>query len=360
MLLKSISIRNFRNIKEINYCPKENLNVILGDNAQGKTNLLEALYLPATGSSFRTAKNSDLIKYNENKLTIYSTYFYNSKLNKSLFEYQKDGKKVWKINNKKTYHNDKENLRIVVFTPDDLFLVKGSPDKRRYFIDFILRQISPEYRYNFSNYTKILKKRNQLLKSEKIHLRTFNIIEDIFIETAANVILARLNLINILDSLTTAIFKKINKSEIKLKYALSFPIENNRVNLSILKDKLKKQVKREKEKEKAVKRSLIGPHLDDIHIYLDNRMARLFASQGQQRNIVISLKIAEVYTIKKIFHFYPIFLLDEVLSELDDGKKGLLIDFLEAAEFQSFLTAVNYNGKENKNRVLVMKDGCLQ
>jgi DNA replication and repair protein RecF len=361
LIINKIYIRNFRNIKEIEYEPYRKLNIFLGDNAQGKTNLLEAVFVLATGSSFRTKQNVNLIKHEENSFNIRSTYIFNKRLIKSRFDYYKCGNKTFEINNKRTNHNNKEHLRIVLFTPDDLYLIKGNPLKRRNFLDFTLKQISKEYAYKLNNYSKILKKRNLLFKNDQANSKIFKIVEDLFIENAAQLILARINFISIIDNLALSIFKQINNENnfIKMKYALSFPINSDKINSGVIKDKLNEQVKVKREKEINHKRSLIGPHLDDVHIYIDNRMARLFASQGQQRNIIISLKLAEIYTIKKLFGFYPVFLLDEVLSELDDNKQRLLMNYLINAEFQSFLTTVNLKHNIN-NQISIIKNGYLE
>jgi len=356
-------IKNFRNIKKIEYKPCSDLNIFIGDNAQGKTNILEAIFVLATGSSFRSNQNSNLIKYEEKKFTLKSIYQYEERLIRTALEYQVDGNKKFEINSKKVNHNNPDCLRVVLFTPDDLYLIKGTPLKRRNFLDFILKQVSKDYIATLDNYSKILKKRNFLLKNDKANSKTFYIVEDLFIENAARLILARINFINILDDTAWAVYKELNNkyNHLKIRYALSFPVNSDKINFDILKDKLKEQIKVKKEKEVVLKRSLVGPHLDDVYIYLDNKMARLFASQGQQRNIIISIKLAELYTMKKLLGFYPVFLLDEVLSELDDKKKILLIKYLIRADFQSFLTSVDLNKIGNINKkISTVNNGYLQ
>ncbi len=241
-------------------------------------------------------------------------------------------------------------------------MIKGSPGKRRQFLDFILGQIQSEYGYNLANYGKILKKRNFLLKREQSNTRSFKIIEEIFIENAARIILARINLISILDESSSSIYKEINQEgQLKIRYALSIPIDSGKINLEILKTALKKQIQEKTEQERRRKSTLVGPHLDDMHIYQDGRMARYFASQGQQRNIAVALKLAELYTFRKISSFYPVFLLDEVLSELDAQRRQLLLDHLQEAAFQSFLTSVYLNDIEyGQAAVSTVEKGKIQ
>jgi DNA replication and repair protein RecF len=357
--LRQVEARNFRNITQLDYHPGSGLNILLGDNAQGKTNILESIYVLSTGSSFRTGQDKNMIQYEKEAFILRGRYNYNDRDIESILSYSlKEGKR-FAVNSKKTTFNHSDRLRVVLFTPDDLYLIKGSPGKRRQFLDFVLGQIKNEYDYNLSNYVKILKKRNLLLKREQSNTRSFKIIEDIFIENAARVILARINLITILDESSSSIYKEIsNKGQLKTRYALSFPIDSGKINLDILKKALKKQIQEKTDQEIKRRSSLVGPHLDDMHIYQDGKLARYFASQGQQRNIAVALKLAELYTFKKISGFYPVFLLDEVLSELDAQKRQLLLDHLQEAEFQSFLTSVHLNDVEySQAAISVVENG---
>lgn len=362
MKLRQVEARDFRNIARLNYHPGAGLNILLGDNAQGKTNILESIYVLSTGSSFRTGQDKNMIAYEKEAFILRSRYDYNGRDFEAVLNYNLKVGKNFTLNSKKTNFNNNDRLRVVLFTPDDLYLIKGSPGKRRQFLDFILGQIKTEYDYNLSNYVKILKKRNLLLKREQSNTKSFKIIEDIFIENAARVILARINLITILDECSSLIYKEIsNEGQLKTRYALSFPIDSGKINLDILKTALKKQIQEKADQEIRRKSSLVGPHLDDIHIYQDGRMARYFASQGQQRNIAVTLKLAELYTFRKISGFHPVFLLDEVLSELDAQKRQLLLDHLQEAEFQSFLTSVHLNDIEySRAAVSVVQNGKIQ
>ncbi|MDD2510005.1 MAG: DNA replication and repair protein RecF [Syntrophomonas sp.] len=361
MKIKNFQIRDFRNLKKIEYHPSPGLNIFYGDNAQGKTNILEALFYLSTGISFRTNKEKTLIRYEAPSFQIHARYNHQDRIIDSSINYGQEAK-IFRINKKRASYNHPDRLRVILFSPDDLYLVKGAPNKRRFFIDFLLGQISNEYLFNLDNYRKSLKKRNLLLKKEEANGRSFAIINDIFIEYAAKLLISRLNLINVLDEAIQDIYPQINDDDglLKIRYALSFPVDSGKINLDILQDSLKKQIENEAEKERKRKTTLLGPHLDDVHIYLNEQMARLFASQGQQRNIVICLKLAEIMTFQKIKGNFPIFLLDEVLAELDDARSNKLLNFLDQSSFQSFLTSVKMENTDALSvSISMVKDGCL-
>lgn len=361
MKIQSFKIRDFRNINRIEYQASPGLNIFYGDNAQGKTNILEALFYLSMGNSFRSNKEKVLINHDSHSLQVQVRYSQLGRTIDSSITYGADGK-AFIINRKKANYNHSDRLRIILFTPDDLYLVKGAPNKRRFFLDFLLGQISNEYSYKLDNYRKIIKKRNLLLKREETNSRSFVIINDIFIDLATQLLISRLNLINVLDETMQELYPQINDDggEIKIRYALSFPVDSGKINLDILKDSISKQVEEDTKREKKRKTTLLGPHLDDMHIYLNEKTARLFASQGQQRNIAICLKLAEIMTFNKIKGFFPIFLLDEMLAELDENRSSRILKYLAQSPFQSFLTSVKSESFDECNASISrVKDGGL-
>ncbi len=341
--IDQLKVTNFRNLGNLEYSPNSGLNIIQGKNAQGKTNLLESIYMMTGNKSFRTNSDQDLLNYHATSFTIRSQYKYEHRNIIQLLSYNANSGKLIKLNNKKVNHSHDDLLKIVLFTPDDLYLIKGSPSKRRSFLDFVLKQITSDYNYYFNNFTKTLRKRNLMLKNEQTNNKSFKIVNDIYVENASKLIFLRLNFITLFDEMAGEIFKLLNDDDnhLKIRYALSFPVNSDKINLDILKNALYAQLEEKSGDELRRRSTVAGPHLDDLHIYLDNRIARTFASQGQQRNIAITMKLAELYTFKEIKGYYPIFLLDEVLAELDSEKRQLLIDELNRADYQSFLTSVN-------------------
>jgi DNA replication and repair protein RecF len=334
----------------------------VGDNGQGKTNFLEAIYVMAAGSSFRSAADKDLVNYEASNFVIKSSYDISDRSIDAMLRYDVNGLKSFTINNKKPLKFSQDRLKVVLFTPDDLFLVKGNPGRRRVFLDAVLKQLSAEYAGNLDKYVKILKKRNLLLKTEQTKSRAFGIINELFIDSAVKIIIPRINLVHKIEELARAIYSKNSTpgNDLKIKYALSFAVDSDKINLNILQNALQKHLQNNREKEAVRRQTLAGPHLDDINFYHNDRLARIHASQGQQRNMVISVKLAEIQVIKNICGCYPIFLLDEVLAELDEEKRFKLLWYLEKASFQTYLTSVHFEEKELPHQSIVqIKEGSL-
>lgn len=362
MQLQTLQVRNFRNIVDIDYQAGSSLNILVGNNAQGKTNFLEAIYVLSTGRSFRTALDEDLVHYDAGQYKIQSQYqMKERKLSSSLF-YKRAGRKSFFINNKEAPFTHNDRLRVVLFHPDDLFLVKGPPSNRRAFLDFVLRQLSTEYQFYLDNYNKILRRRNFYLKNEQTNSKSFSIINEVFVEQASRIMLQRIQFTSILDEICEPLYRTFSqeKNHLRIRYAISFPVKSDKINLNILQDSMMEDIKKRQEKEQARKTSLVGPHLDDLHFYQDDRLAKIYASQGQQRNIAVTLKLAELHSYKRIWGDYPLFLLDEVLSELDKKRRTLLLEYLEDAAFQTFLTSVALEGIDQlPGTVFEVREGNL-
>jgi len=360
--LQTLQIRNFRNLVNIDYQAGSSLNVLVGNNAQGKTNFLEAIYLLSTGKSFRTALDEDLIQYNAGQYKIYSQYQMKERKLSSLLYYKRAGGKSFFINNKEAPFTHSDRLRVVLFHPDDLFLVKGPPSGRRAFLDFVLRQLSLEYQFYLENYNKILRKRNFYLKNEQTKSKSFSIINEVFVEQASRVMMQRIQFTSILDEICGPLYRAFSqeKNHLRIRYAISFPVKSDKINLDILQNAMMDDIKNRQEKERTRKTSLVGPHLDDLHFYQDDRLARIYASQGQQRNIAVTLKLAELHSYKRIGGEYPLFLLDEVLAELDKKRRTLLLEYLKDAAFQTFLTSVAWEGIDQlPGTVFAVQEGNL-
>ncbi len=361
MKIDFLKIQNFRNIEWIEFNPAQNINVLLGENAQGKTNLLEAIYTLSTSTSFRGTSDQSLVRSKCEEFYLAAGYTREERSFSTQLVYGAK-KKNFKINGKRANHNHSDRLRVVLFTPDDLYLVKGSPSRRRAFLDFVLRQLSKEYLYYSENYTKLLKKRNFLLKKEQTDSKSFQVLEELFTESAARVILARMNFVQNLDEIAAPIFAAINqgKEDLKIRYALSFPIDSGKINLDNIRLALGKQIMQKKEEEKRRQSTVAGPHLDDLHFYLGQSPARIYASQGQQRTIAVTVKLAEIFSFYRIMNFYPIFLMDEVLAELDEARKKALVEILARGPFQTFLTTIMLGPLENSGALVnIMREGRL-
>lgn len=339
MKINNINLVNFRNYLNNSFYFTSNINILVGNNAQGKTNLIEAISLLSVGKSFRTYLNSQLINFNADFCRIDAQIESANKHNDVQFILTKDYKKV-KYNGKEVNKISEYvgNLNVVVFIPDDLNLIKGNPKLRRKFIDLELSKISPIYLYNINKYYFYLKERNKFLKENKESNLYLEVLNEQLASLQADIIKRRINFIFNLNIFLKPFYKQLsdNKEEISLSYQ-SF-VEGDDLESKILKiyDKnLKRDFKYKMTNE--------GIHKDDLIIKLDNKIANNYASQGQQRSIVLAMKISLLYLIKKEIGEYPILLLDDVLSELDDQRKTLLLSILNK-NIQTFITTTSLSG----------------
>ncbi|WP_054696052.1 DNA replication/repair protein RecF [Syntrophomonas palmitatica] len=308
MKILRLKTHNFRNLESLDYQPQPGLNLFIGANAQGKTNILESIYVLAHTNSFRTHNDRNLVNYHSRFFRLKAHYCLGERYLEAYLFYDSERGKEYKINNHKALQHHEDRLRVVLFTPDDLYLVKGSPDKRRGFMDSLLKNLYPQYSYYHNNYGKILKKRNLLLRSGTYEPSSFKIINELYVENAVQIILARIKLIHSLEENSLLHCRDMNEEGIvKIRYALSFPVISGKINLDIVRESMLNALREKYPEEVRRKTSLIGPHLDDMHIYLNDRIARDYASQGQLRTLAVSLKLAEIHTMRAITGFYPVF-----------------------------------------------------
>lgn len=320
MIVQSINLKNYRNIRDINIDLNSGTNIIYGDNAQGKTNLLESIYLCATGRSHRTSHDSELIAFDESnafiKLTVVDDLERTDTINIHLKKGSKKGIAINGLTLKKT--GDLLGvLNVVMFSPEDLQLIKNGPGQRRRFMDMELCQISRVYYYNLNQYHKILKQRNNLLKNIKGQEGTLDIWDIQLAEFGKKLIKARKNFILELSEIAGSIHGSITegRESLTLKYNPSVEIEN-------FEEKLKKN----RERDIYYGTTTIGPHKDDILFFINGVNVRDYGSQGQQRTACLAVKMAEIDLIKQHKNVNPVLLLDDVLSELDKTRQNYLIN----------------------------------
>ena len=357
MEIKSVQLKNFRNYTNEVVFFNKNLNVLEGKNAQGKTNLLEAVFLCAIGKSPRTNKEKELIKWNENlgKVTIeFNKISGNKKIEIYLFSNQNKAVKINGVPIKKLGELMGE-LNAIYFSPDELKLVKDSPDERRRFMDIDLSQFNKNYFYALNKYNKILNQRNKLLKSgnENSIKETISIWNEQLSEQACFIILKRLELIEQLKVFAKKahFYLTDNAEEMNLSY-----VGLTNTNKETLKQKLLKLYDESLEKDLNLGYTTVGPHRDDIKIVVNNIDVRHFGSQGQQRTCALSLKLAELEIFKTNLGEYPVLLLDDVLSELDKTRREKLLTIIN--NFQTLLTCTEYNLNIPAN-VLKVKSGSI-
>ncbi len=365
MIVKSLELENFRNHSDtkIEFC--ERFNIFYGDNGQGKTNILEAIYLCASGRSHRTTKDSELIKFGCDYFNI-STLVNNSGLDRNInIKYINNQKKQIKINDipLKKIGLLMGNLYAVLFAPEDLFIVKQGPGERRRFVDITLSQIKPSYFYNLQLLAKILKQRNILLKniySKTGLIDTIDVWNSKLAEVAANIILERKKFASNLSELAQKqhMFITKNREIITFDYDCNFQIYNSNLKNDII-DMYIKQLEKSIDRDIAIGYTTIGPHRDDYDILINSKSLKLYGSQGQQRSSVLSLKIAEIELINEETGQYPILLLDDVMSELDENRQRYLMDSIK--NVQTFITCTNdsnfKNLLENSKRYFRIENG---
>lgn len=339
MWLKSITLKQFRNYTDLNLSFSPHLNIFLGKNAQGKTNLLESIYFLSLTRSHRTRSDKELIQFNQKELTISGEV---SKTNTTIpLELSlSDRGRMTKVNHLKQgkLSDYIGNMTVVLFAPEDLQLVKGSPSLRRKFIDIDLGQIKTIYLSDLSQYHHVLKQRNAYLKTaESIDVQFLSVLDEQVAHYGTRVIQQRLQFVKDLEKEAKQHHLILsNKSEeLSIHYQSTIVYEETDSIYNAFLEQLTKNHRKDQFK----KTTSIGPHRDDILFYINGIEAK-FASQGQHRSLVLSIKMAEIELIKTITGDYPILLLDDVMSELDYYRQTKLLEGIKE-NVQTFITTTN-------------------
>ena len=322
MYIKSLELFNYRNYNLSNIKFDEKINILHGNNAQGKTNILEAIYLCATNRSHRGSKDNEIIKFDENESHI-KLVVNKDNLDHVIDIHLKSNKsKGIAINQKKIKKSSDllGLLNVIIFSPEDLNIIKGGPGERRRFVDIELCQLDSFYIYNLTNYSKIVNQRNKLLKdiSYNNNLKdTLSIWDMQLISYGSKIIERRCNFINQLNEILYDIHYKLSGGLEKLKivYVPNVEIDNYENELAI-----------NQQKDIRYKQTNVGPHRDDFIFMVNDINIRKYGSQGQQRTAILSLKLAEIELMTRIIKDSPILLLDDVLSELDSNRQNYLLN----------------------------------
>ena len=366
MILKSLELNNFRNISKVSFSFDKNINIFIGNNAQGKTNVLESIYFLAITRSHRTHNELNLIK-NKELYTKVSGTFENDALDVHSLSIllNAKGKKVTVDNIvQKRISNYLSRLNVIMFCPDDLEIIKGSPSIRRKFLNIELSQFRNDYVLLLKEYNVLLKQRNEYLKQKnnaKFDRTYFNIITDKLVSKNIEIVKIRYEFINKINMYQENVFNDIaGFGTLKIKYK-SF------INEEDLKDDNLKQLILNRYNdlfmnELLQKTTLLGCHKDDFKMYLNDLDVTEFCSQGQQRLSVLSLKLAEIEVFIKEKNTRPIILLDDIFSELDELKKSNIINYFKD-DVQIFITTtdikdINEELKE-KSDIYVVDDGII-
>lgn len=350
MFLQNLALRNFRNYNYLDMEFNSLMNVFVGENAQGKTNLLEAIYLLAAGVSPRVQKDEELIKRDEEFFTVKGKVEKETDTFTVSLAYARGKGKAASINGKRQKRlSDLIGLvNVVYFSPDSLDLVKGAPAGRRTFLDFDLCQVNALYKDTLIRYKKVIRQRNAFLKELKENKRTLAALDAWdrqVAELGSYIIASRLDMIRDLSTIAMEVHKTISegKESLRLSYSSAIPVDGkSKSEISVL---LYEKLCSLRHVEIMKGTTLVGPHRDDLLFLLNDADLKAYGSQGQQRTAVLACKIAELELIKRVVNEYPLLLLDDVMSELDEGRRLKLLGILEQ-KVQTFITTTDFDNMD--------------
>lgn len=358
MIIKSLELNDYRNYEKLSIKFDKGINILYGDNAQGKTNILEAIYLCSTTKSHRGNKDKEIIRFGFEESHIRALF------NKNEVDYQVDihlrnekskGIAVNGVKLKKAV----ELLglaNVIIFSPEDLSIIKNGPSDRRRFVDSELCQLDKVYLYNLTNYNKIVNQRNNLLKDILMHpeLRdTLDVWDSQLVSIGTKVIERRKLFIDQLNNVIGDIHKNISgdKENLEILYEPNIDIEG-----------YEEKLVRHREKDIRYKLTSVGPHRDDFIFNINGMDTKKYGSQGQQRTVALSLKLAEIRLVESLSGNTPILLLDDVLSELDSNRQNFLLNSIK--NIQTIITCTGLdefiNSRIELNKVFKIMDGTVK
>lgn len=350
MYLENLSLKDFRNFSELKVDFDPNVNIFVGSNAQGKTNLLEAIYFLALTRSHRTSSDRELINFGAKNATL-EGMVHKSQVEVALkLRLTSKGKMAW-VNRLQQHKLSRYvgQMNAILFSPEDLALVKGGPALRRRFMNLEFSQVNPEYLYFSSQYQQVLQQKNNYLKqlaSGKANDQVFlEVLSDQLAAIASEIIIRRYRYINFLNSYAQDAHRQISdeQEELAVQYHPSVSNLNQGDDIKIIHQKVLASFQKNKAAEIRLGSTLSGPHRDDMIFLINGKNAREFASQGQQRTIALSLKLAEIQLVHQLTNEYPILLLDDVMSELDHKRQSNLLNYIHG-KTQTFITTTDLVG----------------
>ncbi len=344
MKLLELKLTNYRNCKDLELDFDFNKILIIGKNAQGKTNILESIYFLSALKSPRTSNNIEIINFDAESVEINAEVI---KANTEIdldYSYSKEKSRVIKVNGVRTVpKNFKQVLKTVLFSTNDLMLLRGNPSDRRDWLDRAISQVYPAYDERLSKYDKIRIQKNnflkELIKGAPIDQTLLDVLNEQLAICGSNIIYLRIKFLAEIEKIAKQKHRIISESEnLKLVYDCSF-LEGE-TELDEILEKFKKSLEERKLEELRRAQACVGPHRDDILFFINDNEATKFASQGQQRTIVLSLKLSELDIISEKLGDEPILLLDDVLAELDDIRQNYLLKSISNAT-QVVITSVD-------------------
>ena len=351
MWIKKIKINNFRNYKTEEINLNKNINIFYGDNAQGKTNIIEAIFLGSIGKSYRTTKDKEMININANEAQVEIEYE----------KIDREGKIKINLGNKKNIYINEIKIKklsellgkinIVIFNPDDINILKGGPQNRRRFLDIMISQLKPNYMYNLNLYLKTLEQRNNYLRQIREEHKDENILE-VWDEEL-------IKYADIIYNYRKEYIKKIKEKIKKIHHEITNDIEIEYITECDSKEKYRNLLKERRKLDIIKGYTTKGIHRDDFMIYINKKKLDIYGSQGQHRTAILSLKLSELNIVKEEIGEEPILLLDDFMSELDKKRVKNFLDKIENT--QVIITCTEKINIENKEILIYnVKEGKIR
>ncbi len=365
MFLKQLELNNFRNYHKQVLEPGLFLNILTGQNAQGKTNILESIYMACIGNSFRTGKEKEIINW-ESDFSYIHSLLQTEQRSLQVNIFLKQGFKKIEVNGSLKRGSPLGWPGVVLFTADDLALVKGSPFERRRFLDLEVGPFHPQYAHNLARYQRVLVQRNNLLREvrqkreEKSSLQVW---DEQLCRYGAKILYIRLELLKKFSPLLRSLYRELaaGVEDFDIRYKSTVKLEGLNSEEEIY-NKLQQQMYLLQAEEIDRAQSLLGPHRDDLIFFINERDARIYGSQGQQRTIVLTLKIAQIDLWKEELDEYPILLLDDVIFELDHDRRQAIFKRIGSL-VQTFLTTTKTEdigfSKELNHKTFTVSHGSI-
>ena len=359
MIIESVDLQNYRNYEFLNMTFDNKINIIYGDNAQGKTNILESLYVCATSKSHRGSKDKDIIRFGNDEAHIkvmVKKHGMNYRLDMHLKKNKTKGIAVNGIPIRRAVELF-GIINIIIFSPEDMNIIKNGPSERRRFMDMELSQLDKIYLSNLVNYNKVVVQRNKLLKQLQFSgdsglVDMLDVWDMQLVRYGSEIIKRRMDFIDNINSIIRPVHSKLsgNKEILNLRYIPCTTTDN-----------FKDEVIRSRERDIKFKMTNVGPHKDDVAFFINDKDVRKYGSQGQQRTCALSLKLAEIELVKKVINDTPVLLLDDVLSELDANRQNFLLDSI--VDIQTIITCTGLdefvNNRFSINRIFKVVNGVV-
>ncbi|BCJ87468.1 DNA replication/repair protein RecF [Effusibacillus dendaii] len=354
MILQSLEAVNFRNYAHLSLTLSPYITILVGQNAQGKTNILESILMLSLAKSHRAGRDSEMIRWGEEFASVTGQVVRQQRTYELNLKILNRGKKV-RVNQieKRRISDFIGHLNVVLFAPEDLQLVKGAPQTRRKFLDVELGQINPQYLHNLVQYQRVLQQRNNLLKdAESLDSRLSEMLsvwDDQLVEYGSRIVTKRVEFVHKLQMHAAEIHRQITSEKESLELSYQCVLLENGRSLEAVKEYFRQQLVARRKEDFRRGITSTGPHRDDIEVQIDSKNVQVYGSQGQQRTAALSMKLAEIELIRQEVGEYPVLLLDDVLSELDEMRQLHLLESM-GQKVQTLITTTMTYGLDEMMR----------